>query len=69
MSELDEKYFDYESGGCYCSTTNNPPCSYCEGHSDCEACGRHFKCDELNEMKDGRHICAECYEEERDAEG
>ena len=65
--ELDETYF-HETTGCFCSACSNPPCSYCEGNGDCEECGRHFKCDELNEMKDGRWICAECYEQERHEE-
>lgn len=62
--------YDYDHDAptsCFCSTTPMPPCSYCEGHGDCEECGTHFRCEDLNEMKDGRYFCADCYEAAREA--
>lgn len=58
--------YDYESASCYCSTTSSPPCGYCEGMGDCDECGRHFRCEDMQEIADGRLVCADCYEKLRE---
>lgn len=50
----------------YDAPTNMPPCGYCEGMADCETCGTHCRCEEMNETNDGGFQCVDCYEAARE---
>ena len=60
--------FDNEEPKCYCSTSNNPPCSFCEDSFICEECDKqlHNKYSvELRNKETGelKIICKNCLEE------